>query len=824
MTPVEEELRERAEHYRLLVENQNEFVLRCSPDLRIRYMNPALARIFAGAPAVPEGASLLERISDPALALQLQEAIASLRQPPHSLVLELPYLDASGAECWCEWSARGLLNAQGELEELVVVGRDVTERVHLQRELARRMRQLTDAQTVARLGSWELDIPSGRLEWSDETYRIFDHEKNQGSPDYQSFLDCIHPDDKDLVDRSYRESLQAHSRYEVAHRIVCRDSSIRWVMERGSHFHDGDGNPLRSIGTVQDISESVRIEEERKRWQVVYDNSIEGVMITDAQSRIVDVNPSFTAITGFTREQALGRTPAMLRSARHDEAFYKSIWDSIRSSGRWQGEIWNAHRDGLERPMWLGITAVTDNAGAVSSYIGIFSDISELKQTQMQLERLASHDTLTDLPNRTLIADRLRHAMEHSLRQGSSLAVLFIDLDGFKNINDTLGHAIGDRLLVAVARRLGDRMRHSDSVGRLGGDEFLIVLEQVREREDVARISTSVINELMRPFDVDEHTLFAGASIGIAMYPGDGLTAQELIRNADTAMYRAKQDGKSTFSFYDAQMTVSARQRLTLEGRLRRALGNDEFHLVFQPKISLADGRVRAAEALIRWQSPDLGMVAPDVFIPVAEANGLILPIGEWVMQQSCKAMRELRDSGLDLGHIALNVSALQLQRGRLLQLVMDAIGEQRLAPADLEVEVTESLLIREPEKAAHVLGGLRSLGVRLALDDFGTGWSSLGSLKRFPFTALKIDRGFISGIGRDSCDEAIVRAVVAMGKNLQLEVVAEGVESAGHAAFAAELGCDFAQGYHYSEPVTLRRFAQLLQADAAGLLLPASS
>jgi len=688
------------------------------------------------------------------------------------------------------------------------------DRVALEAELHKRMRQLTDAQTVARLGHWELDIPSGVIDWSDETFRIFGRDPRSFRPSYAAFLDAIHPADKELVDAAYTQSLRDRRPYEVVHRVLMGDGSARWVEERCSTFFDVDGTPLRSLGTVQDVTERIELEQERRRWAAVYENSLEGVIITDPELRIVDVNRAMLEISGYAREELIGSDIAMRNTDRHDEGFYRALMQTLREQGRWQGEVWSRHKDGSARPEWISATAVSDSRGALINYVCVITDIRALKDSEQRLEYLATHDALTRLPNRALISDRLQHAIERAARDDSTLAVAFVDLDGFKAVNDTLGHQAGDRLLVAVAERLCAGLRASDSVGRLGGDEFLVLLEAIRTREDVGRIAAGLIEDMARGFDVEGQPLYLGASIGIALFPGDATRAGELIRNADTAMYRAKAEGKSTFAFYEAQMTAVARQRLRLEGRLREALPANEFRLCFQPKVSLRDGRIGAAEALLRWENPELGRVGPDQFIPVAESNGLILPIGEWVLRESCRALAALRAEGLGLGHVAVNVSALQIQRGNLFDLVRRVLHEHGLQAQDLELEVTESLLIHHPEQAASVLGSLRDLGVRLALDDFGTGWSSLGSLKRFPFSALKIDRDFVAGIGHDASDEAIVRAVVGMGRNLGLEVVAEGVETDAHVAFAAGLGCDYAQGFHYSPPVPLERIKELLCAE----------
>jgi diguanylate cyclase (GGDEF)-like protein len=451
----------------------------------------------------------------------------------------------------------------------------------------------------------------------------------------------------------------------------------------------------------------------------------------------------------------------LLQSGRHDRSFYLSMWNALREAGCWQGEVWNRRKSGEIYPEWLTLSTVRDETGQPTHYVGVFTDISHLKNVEARLSHLAHHDPLTGLPNRLLALSRLAHAIEVAQRKGQRLAVLCLDLDRFKTVNDSLGHSAGDELLCAVAARLRMRLREEDTLGRLGGDEFMVLLEDLDAPEGAALVAGNLIGALTDSFVLgDGAEVFMHASIGVSLYPDDGDDHLTLIRNADAAMYRAKGEGRNTFCFYTEDLIHQASRRLELETSLRRALTKNEFVLHFQPAFSVTDGSLLGAEALVRWQPPGEALVPPGDFIPVAEETGLIVPLGEWVLRTACRQWRAWLDEGLAPGTIAVNLSVEQIRRSDIQAVLRDIFAETGLPPHYLELEITESSLMAQGEQAEALLGGLKALGVHLAIDDFGTGYSSLAYLKRFAIDKLKIDRSFVKDIADDRNDLAIAAAV----------------------------------------------------------------
>ena len=549
----------------------------------------------------------------------------------------------------------------------------------------------------------------------------------------------------------------------------------------------------------------------------VFEASGEGVIITDPHERIVAVNRAFTAITGYSEAEVVGETPRLLSSGLQDEAFYQAMWQALRDADFWQGEIWNRRKDGQVYPEFQTISAVRDADGTLTNYVAVFADITEVKRSQEELDFLANHDPLTELPNRRLFNERLLHALDGREREGGELAVLFLDLDDFKNVNDSLGHPTGDQLLKAVASRLRHRMRAGDTLARIGGDEFLILLEDVDGAQGAAVTAQKLLDSFARPFPVAERELSLSASLGISLCPADGDDAETLIKNADAAVFRAKEAGRSQYQFYTAELTATASERLDLERGLRRALEGGELEVHFQPQLELASGRIVGAEALVRWRHPEQGLVPPGRFIPVAEDTGLILPIGEHVLEVACRSARQWQAAGHCLQRMAVNVSAVQVQRQDLPGLLERIVAETDFWPACLEVEVTEATFMRETERATEALGALRAMGVETAIDDFGTGFSSLGYLKQLPVDTLKIDKSFVGDVPGDANDAAIVRTIIAMGRSLGLQVVAEGVETEAQAEFLRSEGCALGQGFLYSRPVPADDFLALLERQNGG-------
>ncbi len=544
----------------------------------------------------------------------------------------------------------------------------------------------------------------------------------------------------------------------------------------------------------------------------VFSHAFEGIMITDADSIILSVNPAFTQITGYSPEEAIGRTPRLLRSDHQDEYFYRDMWATLSPSGEWRGELWNRRKDGHAYLQWTSITTINDAEGKPYRRIAVMTDITEERRNEERIRHQAFHDALTGLPNRTLLNNRLEHAIRSASRGDERIALLFIDLDRFKVINDSLGHLIGDLLLKEAARRMTDCVRGSDTVARLGGDEF-VILAPIEHSADAAQIAEKIIQEIAQPFTIQDHTLYVGASVGVSVYPEDGTDPATLLRNADVAMYASKQAGRGTLRFFDTGMNDRAQQRLKLEASLRRAIADREFELYYQTKVCLLDGRHCGMEALIRWHDPQLGLVSPADFIPLAEETGLIVPIGDWVLDAACAQMRRWRDGGSIAGPVAVNVSALQLDDPEFAARVVDILRRHDIDGSHLQIEVTESTVMANPEQAIRALGRLSSLGISIAVDDFGTGYSSFSYLKRLPINVLKVDRSFVNDIGTSSEDEQIVTAIIQVAHALKLQVVAEGVETREQAAFLTRLGCHFGQGYLYAKPLPREEFERLVGA-----------
>ncbi len=540
----------------------------------------------------------------------------------------------------------------------------------------------------------------------------------------------------------------------------------------------------------------------------VIETSLEGILITDENARIVSVNPAFTRLTGYEPNEVIGRNPSLLNSGRQDAAFYAAMWQCLQAEGQWQGEIWNRRKSGELYPELLTITAIRDRDGKLTNYAAVFSDISQLKENEAHIRHLAYFDPLTGLPNRRLLEDRLQVALAHAHRNRDRAAVLFVDLDRFKRINDSLGHEVGDQLLVEIARRLCDCLREDDTVARMGGDEFIIVLSNLADPDDAAHTANRIIESLRQPVRIGEHELTVTTSIGISVFPDDSRDPAALIKNADIAMYRAKDEGRNSFQLYQPAMNARSLEHLALESALHRALAREELVLHFQPLIRVADQRTIAAEALLRWQHPDLGLVAPADFISLAEETGLIVPIGEWVLRTACAQHRRWRESGHGDLRMLVNISARQFRDEGLVDMVARVLRETGMPARQLSLELTESMLMEGSGRSIEVLEALRALGVGLALDDFGTGYSSLAYLKRFPIDELKIDRLFIRDIDRNPDDAAIADAIIKLAHSLGLRVVAEGVESAEQLAILTRHGCDIAQGFHFSKPVEAGQFA----------------
>jgi len=596
---------------------------------------------------------------------------------------------------------------------------------------------------------------------------------------------------------------------------------FEWLHKRrnGEPFHvdvsltllkDGARNVIftvwRDIAGLKDSENKLRL------MSAALNHSGEAIIITGADNRIIAVNDTFTRLTGYSREDALGQNPRILKSGNESEEFYRSMWAALLKENYWQGEIWDRRKDGSLYPKWLTISVVRNNQGDITNYIGSFTDITNQKLAAQRIDHLTHHDPLTNLPNRFSLMGRLTHALEQAKLGNSHLAVIFIDLDRFKNINDSLGHQMGDVLLSHVALRLLEAVRNTDIVSRLGGDEFVVVLPHIQSGIAAISVVNNIRNALSQTYGIDGHDLHITPSIGISVFPHDGATIKELMQNADLAMYEAKAKGRNNYQFFKKEMNTVAQEKHLLESDLRTAIDREELLLHYQPQIDVTNGRVVGVEALVRWQHPFRGLVQPDNFIPVAEETGLILPLGAWVLKTACRQATMWTSAGLPPVRMAVNLSARQFRQNNLPGLVAEIMAGTGIAPHLLELEITESVAMDNPEETHLYLQHFKEMGVELAIDDFGTGYSSLSYLKLYPVNRLKIDRSFVKDIETNPDDATIASATIALAHALGKKVVAEGVETEGQLKFLKEQQCDFVQGYYYSRPLPADELAEFLR------------
>ena len=648
---------------------------------------------------------------------------------------------------------------------------------------------------------WDYDLRNGQM----QRMRVSDDVRSASDIQVVTEVDTdhqIHRDDLPQV----RDRLRRHVRgdsplFLSEHRIPGPDGGWIWVRARGRVVErDPDGRVRRVAGTARDVTQSRHAERERRIASEVLRSMSEAVCVLDRDFNYVSVNPAFSKMTGYSDVEVIGRNCSLLDSAQHDPDFYQKVREQILRQGRWSGEMWQQRKDGEEFLCAIKGSAVSDGSGRHPLYVTVLDDITEQKHAEQELRYLANFDTLTNLPNRALLAERLSRAIVRARRQEERIAVLFLDLDRFKDINDSLGHAAGDRILRAAAIRLQQTVGQQYTVARLGGDEFTVILENLEAPEQADKIAREIITAFDAPLLLDERQEVAVTpSIGISLYPDHAQVPTELLKQADTAMYQAKAAGRHTYMRYNEAMDVGIRRRATLSGALRKVLDRGELRLVYQPRLALAQTRIVGVEALLRWHSEEYGEIEPAQFIPLAEESGQILEIGEWVLREACLTLQRWHKHGADGLSMSVNMSALQLLRGDLPSVVERVLIETGVPPHALELELTESVIMANAEQTADKLQAFRRIGVGLAIDDFGTGYSSLAYLKQLPITTLKIDQQFIRDLTQDPDDAAITSTVITMAHSLGLNVVAEGVETDAQMQFLRDHRCDEVQGYWLS-------------------------
>ena len=705
---------------------------------------------------------------------------------------------------------------------LIAMLRDITVRKQTEHDLRRAKEELAALYRSAPLGVIALRSDWRVKLWNPAAEQIFGWKEDEVTGSVFPDLEQCLKRDFAGIDEMLRRG-EAISGKEIRH--VRRDGSPVDVSLSLAPLHDEAGRAAGIMCIVEDISRRIRDAQHLLLSGKIFENTQEGIVVTDAGGTILAVNQAFVAVTGYSVDEALGRKPSLLSSGRHDDSFYAEMWQALVEQGQWRGEIWNRRKNGEIYPEWINISAIHDDAGAVSHYVAIFSDITKVKENEERLRHLAHFDALTGLPNRFLFQDHVELALVQAARAGKQVAIMFLDLDRFKLINDTLGHRAGDTLLTEVGQRLASCLRAGDTLSRFGGDEFTVVLPDLESGSAAATVADKFIEALSPPFHIAGKEFHITTSIGIAIYPQDGEHLDTLSRAADAAMFVAKEQGRNAYRFHTADgRDAASTRRFHLENQLRRALERGEMAVVYQPEVDIESGVITGMEALLRWETSEFGEVAPDEFIPLAEDIGIISTLGNWVLREACRQNKAWQDAGIPPICVSVNLSPVQLRDRRLVDTIREVLAETGLAGRWLELELTEGMLMQNIEESLLTFHALKQFGVRLSIDDFGTGYSSLGYLRQLPVDTLKIDRSFVSHIASNAEDAAISRAIVDLAHNLNLRVVAEGVESVAQLDTLREFQCCDAQGYYFSHPMPAVHITALLANRDLRTWLPSTS
>lgn len=804
-----------SEHrYERMLEDQTDLICRFRSDNTMLYVNDAYCRFFGKTRNELVGHKWHPLVA-PGFASYVDQQLRLLTPDNPVVNIENPVIVGNDTVRWCHFVNRAFYDASSTLTEVQSVGRDITRQKELEQALSaneKEFRLLAEAMPQI---VWITD-PAGQniyfnQQWVDYTGLTL--EESHGSGWNRPF----HPDDRQRAWDAWQNAVLNDGIYSLECRLRRADGEYRWWLVRGVPVLDNEGKIYKWFGTCTDIQEFKETEIDLSVAATAFDANV-GIIVTDASSHIIRVNKAFTEQTGYSAEEVIGHKPRLLHSGRHDASFYLNMRECINRTGSWQGEVWDRRKDGGVYPKLLTVSAIKGKDGTVSRYVGTQVDITVQKAADEQIRKLAFYDPLTKLPNRRLLTDRLHHALASSARNGKGAALMFIDMDNFKDLNDAFGHAMGDLLLQQVALRLASGVRECDTVARLGGDEFVVMLEGLDASEIVAAAQTEeasnkIVAALSEPYQLADNAYHSTASVGCTVFFDHRYAVNEILQQADIAMYQAKRDGRNKTRFYDQQMQQIISSRLLLESEIRTALKRGQFHLFYQ--IQRDDsGLTLGAEALIRWNHPERGLIFPTDFIPLSEDSDLILDIGRWVLEEACAQIQKWQNNSLTRGlTISVNVSPKHFRQDSFVDDLRASLCRHSINPTLLKLELTESILLERVESTVSTMTRLKKDGVQFSLDDFGTGYSSLQYLKQLPFNQLKIPEPFIRDIGCDDNDRALVRTMISMGQCLNLEVYAEGVETEEQHQFLLENGCTRFQGYLFAHALPIQEFDALLES-----------
>ncbi|MCT7941594.1 sensor domain-containing protein [Shewanella holmiensis] len=775
-------------------------------------MNKSAEKIFGYSLEEVKGNSLLDLLVPEDIRVNIKTNCQSQFKSNKTSVSINKNLTKDGRTIICEWHNTPDLDTEGNVVGMTSLIQDVTENrlnqiaLHeAEKKFREQSQRYAEVLWAANLGTWEWNIHTGDFVLNERWCEMLGFTLEELKPiTIDTWKNLLHPDDtlktNELVHLCFINEIET---YESEFRMRHKDGHWVWILDRGRVVEwTIDGEPVRMSGTHQDITAKKKADEDVKLAASVFTYAKEGIIITDSSGTIIDANEAFTTVTGYTFDEVINQHPRILQSGRHTSKFYKNMWTTLHEKGFWTGEIWNKRKNGDIYPEMLTISAVIDSLGKVKNYIGLFNDISAIKEYQTRLERIAHFDTLTNLPNRTLLADRLTQSMSRCQRQKTLIGVAFLDLDKFKIVNDTHGHDVGDQLLILISTRMKKALRDEDTLARIGGDEFVVIMENITTVSDCEPILNRLLEAASEAVVINGIKLEVSTSIGVSIYPKDGLDADQLIRNADQAMYIAKQHGKNRFHLFDNEQNIAIVLKHEKLKQIRHALDQSKFRLFYQPKVNMQTGNIIGVEALIRWQSSERGIIGPNEFLPLIENNELIIEIGEWVIKTALQQIKVWKTMGLNIP-VSVNISALQLQSNDFPARLSALLSQfPEVPPTDLELEVLETSALGDLLKISETMQNCIKLGVNFALDDFGTGYSSLSYLRRLPASVIKIDQTFVRDMLIDPEDLAIIESVVLLAKSFKRDVIAEGVETIDHGIALLELGCVFAQGYAIAKPM----------------------